>query len=220
MSARRPLAIATIALALSGCSGDDPGAPGGGGASSTGAGAAPTCPPDTTLRSMVVAAVEPGASCIDLGADVALDVCEDPTSSSHGFACFEEAGSGRRIWLHHPASTPRDREAWTSCGEQGLPPPCFTGGCPDGGSAPVGEVASTCTEEATRAEYRCGSSTSPYDAACCPRPACDAAGACPDGMACAEVGHSSARSCARTVDGGCGCGGTPDARVSEVCFPE
>lgn len=215
----RALALAAALVPLAGCSGDDPGAPGGGGAASTGDPAGPTCPEGTTSRPVVVAAAAPGASCIDLGADLALDVCEEATGSPLGFACFEEVSSGRRIWLFHPASTPRDPDAWTSCDAAEPPPPCFTGDCPDAGAA-VGEVVSTCTEEATRAEHQCGSPTSPYDADCCPRPSCADGGACADGMACSEASHPSARSCARTVDGGCGCGGTPDARVSEVCIAE
>lgn len=216
----RPLAVAATLLALAGCSNDDPGAAGGGGAASTATGAGPTCPEGTTSRTIVIAASEPGASCIDLDADLALDVCEDPSSNAQGFICFEEVSSGRRIWLASSASTPRDGEAWTSCDAGGPPPPCVPGGCPEVASAPVGEVTSTCSEEDTRGRFRCGDPASPWDATCCPRPGCGDDGACPPGMVCAAAGHQTSMACARATDGSCDCGGTPDARVSDVCIPE
>ena len=243
----RSLAVTSVLLlALAACGSEVTGAGsgGGGGAGSggdagVGGGDAPTsssttatgagggdgpCPEGATFRGgvLVPLSIDEGA-CLETEGVSTMDLCVFVEEPGTGFRCFERLATGRRIWLPTPEVLPQDVDAWVECTDEqpDPPPPCFVAyACFNDPPVFDGAIVSTCNDEDTRSAYACGGDGSPYDAGCCPRTLCDEDGGCPEGLVCRAAGFSSYTACSRSTDGTCGCFGTADAQMIDVCIAE
>jgi len=236
----------TLLLALVACSSEVTGAGGAGGAgggpgdgSGAGGGESPTtssstttgtgggtgpCPEGATFRGgvLVPLSIDEGA-CLETEGVSTMDLCVFVEEPGTGFRCFENLATLRRVWLPAPEVLPQDSDAWFECTDEQPepPPPCFVAyACLNDPPVFAGTIVSTCNDQDTREAYACGGDDSPYDVGCCPRTLCDEDGGCPEGLTCATAGFSSYTACSRSTDGTCGCFGTADAQVIDVCVAD